>query len=191
MSELHRSARHMNTGSTPGFLLCVSVFAIALGSGCRSHRKTDIAFSAQDRLFMNRDLEIQDFKKLAQDVPVDSTDGISIGEAYRCALEYIKKTWPNAPYDSWLPTDRGDCWTLNVYDTTMFGGTVVHALSVSMRDGSVSEREPYEEDWWRPLDQMREYMAQKRQPNQALQTTPMTRSVCEKNIEFGRPQRGV
>jgi len=27
--------------------------------------------------------------------------------------------------------------------------------------------------------------------NQALQTTPMTRSVCEKTIEFGRPQRGV
>jgi len=28
-------------------------------------------------------------------------------------------------------------------------------------------------------------------PNQALQTTPMTRSVCEKTIEFGHPQRGV
>jgi len=28
-------------------------------------------------------------------------------------------------------------------------------------------------------------------PNQALQTTPMTRSVYEKTIEFGRPQRGV
>jgi hypothetical protein len=27
--------------------------------------------------------------------------------------------------------------------------------------------------------------------NQALQTTPMTRSVYEKTIEFGRPQRGV
>jgi hypothetical protein len=27
--------------------------------------------------------------------------------------------------------------------------------------------------------------------NQALQTTPMTRSVCEKTIEFGYPQRGV
>ena len=31
----------------------------------------------------------------------------------------------------------------------------------------------------------------KRQPNQALQTTPMTRSVYEKTIEFGHPQRGV
>ena len=29
------------------------------------------------------------------------------------------------------------------------------------------------------------------QPNQALQTTPMTRSVYEKTIEFERPQRGV
>jgi len=28
-------------------------------------------------------------------------------------------------------------------------------------------------------------------PNQALQTTPMTRSVYEKTIEFGRSQRGV
>ena len=28
-------------------------------------------------------------------------------------------------------------------------------------------------------------------PNQALQTTPMTRSVCEKTIEFDHPQRGV
>ena len=27
--------------------------------------------------------------------------------------------------------------------------------------------------------------------NQALQTTPMTRSVHEKNIEFGDPRRGV
>jgi hypothetical protein len=32
---------------------------------------------------------------------------------------------------------------------------------------------------------------EERQPNQALQTTPMTRSVYEKTIEFGRPQRGV
>ena len=31
----------------------------------------------------------------------------------------------------------------------------------------------------------------RRRANQALQTTPMTRSVCEKTIEFGRPQRGV
>ena len=31
----------------------------------------------------------------------------------------------------------------------------------------------------------------KRQPNQALQTTPMTRSVYGKTIEFGHPQRGV
>jgi hypothetical protein len=30
-----------------------------------------------------------------------------------------------------------------------------------------------------------------RQPNQALQTTPMTLSLTEKTIEFGRPQRGV
>ena len=30
-----------------------------------------------------------------------------------------------------------------------------------------------------------------RRPNQALQTTPMTRSVFEKTIEFGHPQRGV
>ena len=30
-----------------------------------------------------------------------------------------------------------------------------------------------------------------RQPNQALQTTPVTRSVYEKTIEFGDPQRGV
>ena len=28
-------------------------------------------------------------------------------------------------------------------------------------------------------------------PNQSLQTTPVTRSVYEKTIEFGRPQRGV
>jgi hypothetical protein len=28
-------------------------------------------------------------------------------------------------------------------------------------------------------------------PNQALQTTPMTRSVYDKTIEFGYPQRGV
>jgi len=28
-------------------------------------------------------------------------------------------------------------------------------------------------------------------PNQALQTTPMTRSVYEKTVEFGDPQRGV
>ena len=28
-------------------------------------------------------------------------------------------------------------------------------------------------------------------PNQALQTTPMTRSIFEKIIEFGDPQRGV
>ena len=28
-------------------------------------------------------------------------------------------------------------------------------------------------------------------PNQALQTTPMTRSIYEKTIEFGHPQRGV
>ena len=28
-------------------------------------------------------------------------------------------------------------------------------------------------------------------PNQALQTTPMTRSGFEKTIEFGHPQRGV
>ena len=27
--------------------------------------------------------------------------------------------------------------------------------------------------------------------NQALQTTPMTRSVYEKTIEFGHPQRSV
>jgi hypothetical protein len=27
--------------------------------------------------------------------------------------------------------------------------------------------------------------------NQALQTTPMTRSVYERTIEFGDPQRGV
>jgi len=31
----------------------------------------------------------------------------------------------------------------------------------------------------------------KKEPNQALQTTPMTRSVCERTIEFGDPQRGV
>ena len=31
----------------------------------------------------------------------------------------------------------------------------------------------------------------KRQPNQALQTTPMTLSVFEKTIEFGHPLRGV
>jgi len=31
----------------------------------------------------------------------------------------------------------------------------------------------------------------KRQPNQALQTTPMARSAYEKSIEFGYPQRGV
>ncbi len=31
----------------------------------------------------------------------------------------------------------------------------------------------------------------KRQPNQALQTTPMTRSVYEKTIEVGHPWRGV
>ena len=30
-----------------------------------------------------------------------------------------------------------------------------------------------------------------KRPNQALQTTPMTRSVYEKTIEFGDPQRGV
>ena len=30
-----------------------------------------------------------------------------------------------------------------------------------------------------------------KQPNQALQTTPMTRSVDEKTIKFGHPQRGV
>jgi hypothetical protein len=30
-----------------------------------------------------------------------------------------------------------------------------------------------------------------RQPNQALQTTPMTRSVYEKITEFGDPERGV
>ena len=30
-----------------------------------------------------------------------------------------------------------------------------------------------------------------RQPNQALQTTPMTRIVYEKTTEFGYPQRGV
>ena len=34
-------------------------------------------------------------------------------------------------------------------------------------------------------------MKKERQPNQALQTTPMTRSVYEKPIEFGHPQRGV
>ena len=28
-------------------------------------------------------------------------------------------------------------------------------------------------------------------PNQALQTTPMARSIFEKTIEFGHPQRGV
>ena len=28
-------------------------------------------------------------------------------------------------------------------------------------------------------------------PNQALQTTPMTRSIYERTIEFGHPQRGV
>jgi hypothetical protein len=32
---------------------------------------------------------------------------------------------------------------------------------------------------------------EERQPNQALQTTPMTRSVYEKTIEVGDPQRGV
>ena len=32
---------------------------------------------------------------------------------------------------------------------------------------------------------------QPKPPNQALQTTPMTRSVCEKTTEFGYPQRGV
>jgi hypothetical protein len=32
---------------------------------------------------------------------------------------------------------------------------------------------------------------EQRQPNQALQTTPMTRIVYEKTIEFGRSQRGV
>jgi hypothetical protein len=32
---------------------------------------------------------------------------------------------------------------------------------------------------------------EERQPNQALQTTPMTRSVFEKTIEFGYLQRGV
>jgi len=31
----------------------------------------------------------------------------------------------------------------------------------------------------------------RREANQALQTTPMTRSVYEKSIEFGEPQRGV
>jgi hypothetical protein len=31
----------------------------------------------------------------------------------------------------------------------------------------------------------------KNRPNQALQTTPMARSVYEKTIEFGHPQRGV
>ena len=32
---------------------------------------------------------------------------------------------------------------------------------------------------------------EERQPNQALQTTPVTRSVYEKTIEFGHRQRGV
>ena len=36
-----------------------------------------------------------------------------------------------------------------------------------------------------------EEQIEKQRANQALQTTPMTRSVCEKTIEFGRPQRGV
>jgi len=31
----------------------------------------------------------------------------------------------------------------------------------------------------------------RKEPNQALQTTPMTRCVYEKTIEFGDPQRGV
>ena len=31
----------------------------------------------------------------------------------------------------------------------------------------------------------------KKEPNQALQTTPTTRSVCEKTIEFGNRRRGV
>ena len=36
-----------------------------------------------------------------------------------------------------------------------------------------------------------EIREKEKQPNQALQTTPMTRSIYEKTIEFGHPQRGV
>jgi len=41
-----------------------------------------------------------------------------------------------------------------------------------------------------PFPEMRK-PAKTKQPNQALQTTPMTRSVYEKTIEFGHLQRGV
>ena len=48
--------------------------------------------------------------------------------------------------------------------------------------------------WVKGLNRYRikkESKAARRQPNQALQTTPITRSVYEKSIEFGHPQRGV
>ena len=35
------------------------------------------------------------------------------------------------------------------------------------------------------------FLTQEKEPNQALQTTPMTRSVYEKTNEFGDPKRGV
>ena len=55
--------------------------------------------------------------------------------------------------------------------------------------GYVSFRDACRRDY-RDREDSREKMNE-RQPNQALQTTPMTRSVYEKNIEFGDPQRGV
>ena len=110
--------------------------------------------------------------------------GLTIAQIINSAANYWKH------HDEWWTADpkpkmkRKD-------PLEAFGDSIGYDYPLSCILAGLSEQ-PYRLSKLVPkLEEWRYSVRKKGRPNQALQTTPMTRSVYEKTIEFERPQRGV